>query len=182
MWGFDDSLANHDWHADGGWIKDQIEPYYLKVMIYLDPLRRDNGALRIIPGSHRSLLHESLLPFSEASSPGGSCQYFGQRGIDVPSHAIETNPGDVVFFNNWLFHAVYGKVHPRRAIIIKFVSMPRNDNHRALLRRSSSVRTANNLLLSHHNKRIRALAERLPSFTGTEPAECYSSRDQAATL
>ncbi len=170
MWGFDDRLADHDWHADGGWIREQVASYRLKVMLYLEPLRRDTGALRIIPGSHRSLLHESLLPFNDASLPGGSRRYFGQRGADVPAYAIETDPGDVVFFNNWLFHSVYGKVHPRRSIILKFVSMPRNDRHRVVLRREPKIRSANQLLARRAGARIRALTERLPSFAGTESA------------
>ena len=168
MWGFDDSLADHDWHADGGWLREQMAPYRLKVMLYLEPLRRDTGALRIIPGSHRSLLHESLLPFNRASLPGGSLRYFGRRGRDVPAHAIETDPGDVVFFNNWLFHAVYGKVYPRRSVILKFVSMPRNDRHRALLRRESSIRADNRSLARRADPRLRQLAARLPGFAGAE--------------
>ena len=85
MWSFDDSLADHDWHADGGWLPEQTAPFRLKVMLYLDPLRADTGALRVIPGSHRSLLHESLLPFNDASAPGGSRRYFGRSGADVPA-------------------------------------------------------------------------------------------------
>lgn len=168
MWGFDDSLADHDWHADGGWLPEQMTPYRLKVMLYLDPLRRDTGALRIIPGSHRALLHESLLPFNQASLPGGSLRYFGQRGQDLPAYAIETDPGDVVFFNNWLFHSVYGKVPPRRSIILKFVTMPRNDRHRAALRRESSIRADNRALALRPDPRLRRLAGRLPAFAGAD--------------
>ena len=170
MWSFDDSLADHDWHADGGWLPEQTAPFRLKVMLYLDPLRADTGALRVIPGSHRSLLHESLLPFNDASAPGGSRRYFGRSGADVPAHAIETDPGDVVFFNNWLFHSVYGKVRPRRAIILKFVSMPRTERHRAVVRRERGIRAANESLARHPSARMRALAGRLPSFAGTEAA------------
>ena len=167
MWSFDD-LADHHWHADGGWLPEQMEPYRLKVMLYLDPLRRDTGALRIIPGSHRALLHQSLLPFHEETRAGGDRRYFGQRGEDVPAYAIETDPGDVVFFNNWLFHSVYGKVHPRRSIILKFARMPGNDRQRAALRAVPRVRASNELLARHGNARIRALTGRLPDYAGTE--------------
>ncbi len=167
MWGFD-SLADHHWHADGGWLREQMEPYRLKVMLYLDPLRRDTGALRIIPGSHRALLHESLLPLHEATAAGGNHRYFGQRGEEVPAYAIETDPGDVVFFNNWLFHSVYGKVHPRRSIILKFMRMPRNDQHRAELRSAPRVRADNELLARHGNASLRAMTERLPDYAGKE--------------
>ena len=139
------------------------------MMLYLDPLRRDTGALRIIPGSHRALLHESLLPFHEASASGGNQRYFGQRGEDIPAYAIETDPGDIVFFNNYLFHSVYGKVHPRRSIILRFVSIPRNDEHRAALRSEKPhARVANQLRARHGSTRIRALAEQFSDYAGTE--------------
>ena len=92
MWGFDD-LADHHWHADGGWLREQIEPYRLKVMLYLDPLRRDTGALRIIPGSHRALLHESLLPFHEETGAGGDRRYFGSAAKTFPRMRSRPIPG-----------------------------------------------------------------------------------------
>ena len=92
MWGFD-SLADHHWHADGGWLQEQMAPYRLKVMLYLDPLRRDTGALRIIPGSHRALLHESLLPFHEATAAGGNRRYFGSAAKTYPRTRSRPIPG-----------------------------------------------------------------------------------------
>ena len=73
-----------------------------------------------------------------------------------------------MFFNNWLFHSVYGKVHPRRSIILKFVRMPGNDRQRAELRAVPRVRAANEMLARHGNARIRALTGRLPDYAGTE--------------
>ena len=74
----------------------------------------------------------------------------------------------MVFFNNWLFHSVYGKVHPRRSIILKFMRMPRNDQHRAELRSAPRVRADNELLARHGNASLRAMTERLPDYAGTE--------------
>ena len=42
--GFEDKLADHHWHADGGWIQEQVAPYRLKVMLYFDQQSRDTGA------------------------------------------------------------------------------------------------------------------------------------------
>ena len=70
--------------------------------------------------------------------------------------------------DNWLFHSVYGKVHPRRSIILKFVRMPGSDRHRAELRAVPRVRAANELLARHGNARIQALTARLPDYAGTE--------------
>ena len=37
------------WHADGGY----PELFAIKIAYYLDPLTRDTGCLRVMPGSHR---------------------------------------------------------------------------------------------------------------------------------
>ena len=74
--GSDGSLWASDtlWHVDGGWDpsipKGRSDPnldshpghYYpgVKVAIYPDPLTRNTGCLRVIPGSHVSPFHESL--------------------------------------------------------------------------------------------------------------------------
>ena len=42
------------WHAD----QAEYDLSSIKAMIYLEPLRRDSGCLRVIPGSHRPHLHE----------------------------------------------------------------------------------------------------------------------------
>ena len=74
MWGFEDKLADHHWHADGGWIQEQVAPYRLKVMLYFDPQSRNTGALRIMSGSHRSPYHDALLPWNEVHSTLGAAQ------------------------------------------------------------------------------------------------------------
>jgi len=56
--------AAHEWHADReGW--RELDFLRLKCMIYLEPMRRETGALRLIPGSHRLPLHENLASFRE---------------------------------------------------------------------------------------------------------------------
>ncbi len=43
-------VGDTGWHSDGGWPRPIV---YYKMAFYLDPLTRDTGALRVIPGSHR---------------------------------------------------------------------------------------------------------------------------------
>ena len=38
------------WHSDGA--RKPEDPMHIKIAFYLDPLTRDTGALRVIPGSH----------------------------------------------------------------------------------------------------------------------------------
>ena len=162
MWGFQEKLANHHWHADGGWIPEQMSPHRLKVMLYLDPQSRDSGALRIMPGSPRSPYHDALLPCNEVHDKVGMPLFFGMRGEELPGLAIETKPGDLVFFNNWLFHSVYGKVHPRRSIVLQFTAPPTTEAQRNALRNNGDgdrMAVHENLAASD-DPRIRKMVER----------------------
>jgi len=89
------------WHSDG-WHKDTL---HLKIAFYLDPLTRDTGCLRVIPGSHKvgDAFAEGLK--SEISR----CpEFWGMQGRDVPALALETMPGDVLVFNHNTKHAAFG--------------------------------------------------------------------------
>ncbi len=89
------------WHSDG-WHR-QIK--HIKLAYYLDPLTRDTGCLRVIPGSHRigegfsELVQEQIF---------GSEKTWALHGRDVPALALETKPGDVLVFNHNLKHASFG--------------------------------------------------------------------------
>ena len=128
------SPTAHHWHADR---PGAAELGYLriKVMLYLVPMTRDNGALRVIPGSHRAPFHQALLPFVQ-SHVGPDPLFFGEHGADIPAHVIETGPGDAVLFSQTLYHSVYFKVRPaRRYIALKYASWPRSYAQFATLQR-----------------------------------------------
>lgn len=133
MWGIDPKLADHTWHFDGHKTSRLLDYTRTKVMLYLDPQTKDTGALRVIPGSHRDPLHKSLLPLQDAHL-GGDPNPFGVDGTRIPGCAVETEPGDIVLFNQWLYHAVYGKAGKRRVIVFKFGPRPRTEAHRNMLR------------------------------------------------
>ncbi|MCB1104994.1 MAG: phytanoyl-CoA dioxygenase family protein [Opitutaceae bacterium] len=89
------------WHSDG-WHRETM---HIKIAFYLDPLTRDTGCLRVIPGSHRigdkfaDDLHEQL---------NKSAKFWGMEGKDVPAIALETQPGDILVFNHNTKHAAFG--------------------------------------------------------------------------
>ena len=51
----------HEWHPDRTGTQNQIEFKRLKVMFYLNPVTKDTGCLRIIPGSHHYYFHKELV-------------------------------------------------------------------------------------------------------------------------
>ena len=102
------------WHSDG-YSSTGIPS--LKVAFYLDRVTRDTGALRVIPGSHRTgdtfgdLVQRDI---------GKSRDTWGIRGDEVPSVALEATPGDIVAFNHNLKHAAFGGSGRRRMFTMNF--------------------------------------------------------------
>jgi hypothetical protein len=95
------------WHSDGR----HTQGLHLKIAFYLDPLTRETGCLRVIPGSH--------LPgdrYAEALQQqiGRSRELWGVDGRDLPAVALQTEPGDLVCFNHNTKHAAFGGSGRRR--------------------------------------------------------------------
>lgn len=94
------------WHSDG----QHPEQLHIKIAFYLDPLTRDTGCLRVIPGSHRigDRYADALQQQVRKSQ-----ELWGVDGRDLPAVALETQPGDLVCFNHNTKHAAFGG-SPRR--------------------------------------------------------------------
>ena len=107
VWGGSEGMSgsfnetnSHDWHSDRA---GQIDLQYkrIKIMIYLQAMRRDTGALRVIPGSHHAPFHRDLLPL-QSQQQGSARAVFGVDGPDLCCTPLEVDPGDVVVFNHYL--------------------------------------------------------------------------------
>ena len=132
------------WHSDR---PEEIEMEYcrVKVMMYLQPMQKQTGALRIIPGSHHipflrhlRALHEGIDTLAQDDT---SLRTFGVPGPDLSCHALEVEPGDVVMFNDRLFHGIYGKQEGRSFITLKFVQFaddPTTEEHFEILRENDT--------------------------------------------
>lgn len=95
------------WHPDGNW--GQL--FAVKVAFYLDPVRRDSGCLRVIPGSQRP---DHFIRVHKID-PNQAQERFGVNLRDFPGQAaLETDPGDLVIFNHDLYHASFGGGRRRR--------------------------------------------------------------------
>jgi hypothetical protein len=99
------------WHSDG-WHKDIR---HIKIACYLDPLTRDTGCLRVIPGSH---LIQDEYAIRLQKEVGRSQEIWGVSGRDVPAAALETQPGDLVCFHHNTKHAAFGGSGRRRMFTI----------------------------------------------------------------
>ena len=150
--------TEHRWHADRPG-REELGYTRVKVMLYLDSTTRETGALRVIPGSHRMPLHTDLYPFN-AHQADPDFQPFGVPGAETPSVALESDPGDVVFFNQSLFHAVYGGWAGRRYVALKFAATPETDEEEAALFRHAS-RHVHEAFQSSDSPRIQAMVQPL---------------------
>lgn len=88
------------WHSD--LFGCHFKYRYVKALFYLDPLTANTGALCVIPGSH--LFGDSYANKLQARIWEHE-QHLGISKSDVPHIAIETQPGDVIFFDYRLKHA-----------------------------------------------------------------------------
>lgn len=117
------ALAQHNlffdaagWHTDTGHCIPSI-----KVAAYLDPIGAANGALRVMPGSH-ALPEEHFEPVMSTDAFRNE-KTWRRATRDTPCHVIESWPGDVIFFDERLWHASVDG-HDRRQWSATFVKGP----------------------------------------------------------
>jgi hypothetical protein len=103
--------------GDTGWHSDGWHPKYtyIKIALYLDPLTKDTGCLRVIPGSHKP---GTWFADTLQAQLRKSVDNFGVTGPEVPAIALETQPGDLLLFNHNTKHASFGGGNYRRMFTI----------------------------------------------------------------
>ena len=104
----DDTL----WHPD----TRSLDYAAVKFCIYPDALNGSNGALRVIPGSHRDPFHSQISREPEAA--------YHLAQADVPSYTFESQPGDVIVFNVAIWHAAFGGDNCRRQGVVVYYEDP----------------------------------------------------------
>lgn len=122
------------WHPDGNW--GQL--WSAKLAFYLDPVTRDTGCLRVIPGSHRP----DHWIRTQGINPNQSMEQFGMEPRDFPGNVpLETNPGDLALFNHDTYHAAFGGSNRRRMFTMNLTRAAKTDEDFAMARQ----------YLSHHS-------------------------------
>lgn len=106
------------WHPDD--YAAPLHHYHVKLSFYLDDLTGQNGAIRIIPGSHfhqQTFSRTLRRAFKEES---GVDSIFGIPGGDIPSIVVESSPGDLVMWNFRTIHGSYNGGERRRLFSLNF--------------------------------------------------------------
>ena len=159
------TVGDHGWHADRPGDHEEISYVRLKTMLYLDDTTKDSGALRVIPGSHRMPLHGEIEP-ERRHQRGETVDPFGVPGEDVPCFPVESNPGDLVFFCQSLWHSVFHGWVGRRYIALKYAPLPSTDRQIASLRHytKGSIFEPPESFASSDNPRARHIVDPLPEL------------------
>jgi hypothetical protein len=105
-------VGDTGWHADS----PAAEPRGIKFSIYLDDVERNSGALRVIPGSHRNPLHDTVRNHLRNKRE--------TEDNEVPVMVCPSKPGDVIAFDLRLFHAALGGGSDRRVINLFYYENP----------------------------------------------------------
>ena len=108
-------FGSTNWHNDS----DQAVPS-VSCACYLESLQAHNGALRVLPGSHRSDF-------------GASVQSRNETFAALSGLPIETEPGDAIFFDEHLYHASGGGQN-RRQWRVDYVVDPIGTEQEAVVR------------------------------------------------
>ena len=121
------------WH--GGFSAEESPASYYniaKVAMYFDTLTRDDGCLRVIPGTQRRPFGERVRP--QQNHDDRDAMPFGVAQEDVPCVALESEPGDVVVFTERVFHSSFGGKKGRMQIATEYAANPTTDEQIAALR------------------------------------------------
>ena len=142
------------WHPDSNFRR----MHGIKVVTYLQPLNGNNGALRVIPGSHSYPLHDDIKQIEvrkpkhdglERDTKVTNADSDSDTGFDiceVPAFICSVNPGDIIVFDFRVWHASTGGSNDRRMLSMIFIKQavsPEEDeaiNEQVLL--SRKVRAA----------------------------------------
>ena len=123
------------WHPDGNW--GQL--IAAKLAFYLDPLTKDSGALRVIPGTQRP----DHWVRKDGIDPNNSQELYGIHPKDFPSSIVlETNPGDAVVFNHDLYHSSFGGSTRRRMFTLNCTRHCTKPDDLVVLKKYLSIHSA----------------------------------------
>ncbi len=120
-------VGDTGWHSDN-YGMSRYKP--VKMALYLDPVGRETGCLRVIPGSHHfgDAFGDALHKGAPRSTEPHQEELWGITGAEVPSVALESQPGDLVVFNQALKHGSFGGGDRRRMFTINFQGRHREEH------------------------------------------------------
>ena len=156
------------WHGGGHW---DVLPW-IKIGFYLQPLTRDTGCLRAIPGSHLSADPDLYAPLRGGKGPGD--HVFGMPQSEIPAVPLEVVPGDIIVFTEDMLHASFGGRPGRHQHAASFFKNPTAEAEvervRDVARRLPPTARPLEMHINSDRPRVRRMVSRL-SELGFEPLQ-----------
>jgi ectoine hydroxylase-related dioxygenase (phytanoyl-CoA dioxygenase family) len=106
------------WHSD--MYGAPLHVHHVKLSFYLDTLRADSGAIRVIPGTNFFNEDFARNVRKRINEPEKIASEFGVDDREIPSVVLETDPGDVVVWDFRTIHASFYGGTRRRLFSINF--------------------------------------------------------------
>ena len=117
-------VGDTQWHGPyGAW-----EPLrWIKIGFYTEPLKKDTGCLRFVPGSHIIGDPDYYSIIRDNHEDSETFRPFGVKASEVPCYPVECEPGDVIVFVETLLHASFGGRAGRHQHAINFFQKPKTE-------------------------------------------------------
>ena len=122
------------WHGGGRYGEGLPD---IKIAFYIEPLTKETGCLRVVPGSHIRGEPDLLEPLRGGGvSDDPDSKPFGLPQSEVPSVALESQPGDLCVFTESTLHASFGGRAGRYQHAMTYIKMPTTEEESAQIRKS----------------------------------------------
>jgi hypothetical protein len=121
-------FGSANWHDDSGHDVGSVG-----FVCYLDALRAENGALRVLPGSHRPEFSRSVRGYARGRPTDVGDQELDAWVTGLPAYVVDTDPGDVIVMDEHLHHASAGG-HNRRQWRVDYVVDPTGTEEESAVR------------------------------------------------
>ena len=120
-------VGDTPWHPD---LVGRKVVSSFKMGFYLDPVGRESGCLRVIPGSHKfgDEFAKALREAAPSVRANRTEELWGVRGSEVPAMALESQPGDMLMFNHQTVHASFGGGTGRRMFTVNMEERYREED------------------------------------------------------
>ena len=119
-----------EWHPDTA----DLSRRGVKFAFYLQPLDEDSGALRFIPGSHKAPLHTDVRKVGLKESNEGVIEEDGVTVDEMPAFIARSRPGDVIAFDNRVWHASWGGGSERKMCSVGYFASPTTADEEDIIR------------------------------------------------
>ena len=117
------------WHPDSY----NFHAHTIKFLIYLQSLDETNGALRLIPGSHKQPFHDAIIRFNPSGFDDEE-PLKGDATKDIPAYICKLELGDVFIFDSHIWHASWGGNTDRRMLSPIYIKNPKTSEEADAIR------------------------------------------------